>query len=83
MLPLYDTGFNSNTSSNDESESKPETVFDFRMLFQLKPSTAGALRMNNNNSIGTCQTGKTNATMEMYEKANNIAFNKIMDTEDC
>ena len=39
--------------------------------------------MDDNNSIGTCATGLTNATVEIYEEANNTAFNKIMDTEEC
>lgn len=53
------------------------------ILFQLKPSTAGALGMDDNNSIGTYQTGLINATTETQEKANTTAFIKIIDTEDC
>ena len=70
-LPVYDGGFDNDTSSDDESESKPKTVFDLKMLFQLKPSTAAASGMNNNNSIGTCQTDLTNNTTEIQEEANN------------
>ena len=33
--PLYDASFNSDTSSDDENDSKPKTVLDLRMLFQL------------------------------------------------
>ena len=32
-LPLFCAGFDSDTSSNDESDSKPKTIFDLRMLF--------------------------------------------------
>ena len=53
------------------------------MLFQLKPSTAGASGIDNNNSIGTCQTGITNATIKIYEEVNNTTFNKIINTKDC
>ena len=41
-LPAYDGGFDSDTSSDDENEPKPKTVFDLGMLFQLTPSIVGA-----------------------------------------
>ena len=50
-LPQYDTGFNSDTSFDDESDSKLKTVFYLRMLFQLKPTSAEASGMDNHNSI--------------------------------
>ena len=82
LLP-YDASFNSDTSSNDESDQKPKTKFDLRMLFQLKPSIAGASGIDNHNLIRTRATCLTNTTMEIYEEVNNTEFNKTFDTEDC
>ena len=67
----------------DKSESKPKTIFDLRMLFQLELSIAGASRLDDNNSIGICATGVPNATMEICEEANNTAFNKTINTKYC
>ena len=64
-LSAYDGGFDSNTSSDDESEPKQKTIFELNLLFQLKLSIAGAVRMDNNNSIGTCTTEVINATIEI------------------
>ena len=79
-LPTYDGSLKSDTSYNIENESKQKTVFYLNLLFQLSPSTAGAAGMDDNNSIGTCATGVTNATTEILQEANNTASTKIIDT---
>ena len=39
--------------------------------------------MDDQNSIGTCQTGLTNATMEILVETTNTKFDKIIDIDDC
>ena len=76
--PPYDAGFDSDTSFDDKSESKPKIVFDLEMLFQLKSNTAGSSGMDNNNSIETCQTSITNTTMEIHEETIELYFDQIV-----
>ena len=38
--------------------------------------------MDNHNSIGTCATSLTNATVEIYEETNNTAFTEIIDVDE-
>ena len=56
------------------------TVFDLDKLFQLSPSIAGAAGMDDNNSIGTCATGATNATMDILREVKDKEFDQIIDT---
>ena len=65
-LSLYGTGFDSDKSSDDKSDSKTTTVFDLQMLFQLKPSTERESWMDDHNSIGTRTTKLTNSTTDIY-----------------
>ena len=62
IIPEYNGGFDSATSSEDEDEPKPKITFDLRLLFNLTPSLVDAGWIDNQNSIGTNVTGVTNAT---------------------
>ena len=47
IIPEYDGGFDSDTSSDDKDEPKPKTTLDLRLTFNLTPSLAGAGGMDN------------------------------------
>ena len=78
VLTLYDTGFDSNTSSDDESDSKTTTIFDLKMLFQLKSSTEGALGMNDHTSTGIYATNLTKATTDIHQETKSGAYTEII-----
>ena len=79
----YDGGFDSDTSSDDKNKPKSKIVFDLEMLFQLTPIIAGTGGMDDQNSIGTNQTGLTDATTQILEEATSTKFDKIIELENC
>ena len=79
-LPIYEGGFDSDTSSDDE-EPKQKKVFDLQLLIQLAPCTAGAVGMDDHNSIGTGATGLTNATRDIRQGVSDEKFDPIIDTD--
>ena len=77
IIPEYNGGFDSDTSSEDEDELNPKTTFDLRLLFNLTPSLAGAGGMDDQNSIGTNATGTSNATQLILEGGIDARFDNI------
>ena len=77
IIPDYDVGFESDTSSEDEDEPKPKSTFDLGLLFQLTPNLADAGGMDDHNSIETNTTGVTNATQQILEEAISTRFDSI------
>ena len=51
------------------------------MLFRLKPSTDGALGMDDHKVIGTYATNLTNAKTEICQESNNTTYAEIIDID--
>ena len=77
VIPEYNGGFDSDTSSEEDDEPKPKATFDLRLIFNLTPSLPGAERMDDKNSIGTNATRTSNATQQILAETFGTRFESI------
>ena len=74
IIPEYHGGFDSDTDSDDEDELTTKPEFDVSLIFNLRPSLAGAGGMDDNNSVGTNSTGASDATQMILEEGQDTGY---------
>ena len=73
--------FDRSISPDDNEGDQGKTVFVLPQIFQLQPSTEGALGIDDHHPLATNATGVSNATKEMSQAVANSSF-PVSDIQD-